>query len=150
MVVQAKDENPVWVPPDWHYVEESRKRNLKLIKIESGQSIAAADGSTIELVDDHVVRTYPDGKEEIMKPTKGDELIVDDKMIMPPLGSPQRRYQGVMGYYRLSLGNGYAVHGTNNPDSIGRAVSHGCVRLLNEDIEKLYPMVPVGTPIYIY
>jgi lipoprotein-anchoring transpeptidase ErfK/SrfK len=48
------------------------------------------------------------------------------------------------------MGNGYAIHGTNQPDSIGRAVSHGCVRLRNEDIAKLYAMVEVGTPVYIY
>ena len=40
--------------------------------------------------------------------------------------------------------------GTNQPASVGRAVSHGCVRLRNEDIAKLYAMVPVGTPVYIY
>ena len=45
---------------------------------------------------------------------------------------------------------GYGIHGTNAPETIGRSVSHGCVRLRNEDIEKLYDMVPVGTPVYIY
>jgi len=48
------------------------------------------------------------------------------------------------------MGNGYAIHGTNQPQTVGRAVSHGCVRLRNEDIAKLYAMVPVGTPVYIY
>jgi lipoprotein-anchoring transpeptidase ErfK/SrfK len=33
---------------------------------------------------------------------------------------------------------------------VGQAVSHGCVRLRNEDIAQLYTMVPVGTPVYIY
>ena len=56
----------------------------------------------------------------------------------------------MLGTHRLNLGNGYALHGTNNPSSIGRSVSHGCIRLRNEDISKLYDMVPVGTPIYIY
>ena len=42
------------------------------------------------------------------------------------------------------------MHGTNQPDTVGRAVSHGCVRLRNEDIAKLYAMVEVGTPVYIY
>ena len=47
------------------------------------------------------------------------------------------------------MGNGYAIHGTNQPQTVGRAVSHGCVCLRNEDIAKLYAMVPVGTPVYI-
>ena len=37
-----------------------------------------------------------------------------------------------------------------SPESIGQSVSHGCVRMRNEDIERLYPMVAVGTPVYIY
>lgn len=48
------------------------------------------------------------------------------------------------------MGNGYAIHGTNQPRTVGRAVSHGCVRMRNEDIAKLYTMVSVGTPVYIY
>jgi lipoprotein-anchoring transpeptidase ErfK/SrfK len=48
------------------------------------------------------------------------------------------------------MGDGYGIHGTNDPSSIGRSVSHGCVRLRNEDIATLYDMVEVGTPVYIY
>lgn len=44
---------------------------------------------------------------------------------------------------------GYGVHGTNEPDSIGYSLSHGCVRLQNEDIEELYGMVHVGTVVVI-
>ena len=43
-----------------------------------------------------------------------------------------------------------ALHGTDKPETIGRSVSHGCIRLRNSDIESLYNMVEVGTPIYIY
>lgn len=150
LVVQSKDENPVWVPPDWHYVEQSHKRKLDLVHLEPGQTISAADGSIIKVADDNVIRSYPDGREEIMEATDDHEIVVDDKLIAPPLGSSQRRYKGVLGDYRLNLGGGYAMHGTNKPDSVGRAVSHGCIRLLNEDMKKLYPMVPVGTPVYIY
>jgi len=45
---------------------------------------------------------------------------------------------------------GYGIHGTDEPNSIGHAASHGCVRLRNEDIAYLYSIVPVGTPVYIY
>ena len=41
------------------------------------------------------------------------------------------------------------IHGTNHPQSIGRAVSEGCVRLHNPDIEELYWMLPLGTPVTI-
>ncbi|VBB08123.1 Hypothetical protein LUCI_3388 [Lucifera butyrica] len=44
---------------------------------------------------------------------------------------------------------GYGIHGTNQPWSIGRFASHGCIRLRNKDIEELYDWVPVGTPVRI-
>lgn len=44
---------------------------------------------------------------------------------------------------------GYGIHGTDQPESIGQAVSHGCVRMLNRDIEELYPRVPIGTMVNI-
>src|SRR5262245_44567971 len=56
------------------------------------------------------------------------------------------------GYSKLSDwpgGGVVGVHGTNTPQLIGQAVSHGCVRLFNEDIEFLRSLVPVGTPIKI-
>jgi lipoprotein-anchoring transpeptidase ErfK/SrfK len=43
----------------------------------------------------------------------------------------------------------YGLHGTNNPDSIGRYVSNGCIRLQNETIESLYTQIPLGTKILI-
>jgi lipoprotein-anchoring transpeptidase ErfK/SrfK len=39
---------------------------------------------------------------------------------------------------------GYGIHGTNEPKSIGRASSHGCIRLAKADLEELYPLVAVG------
>jgi lipoprotein-anchoring transpeptidase ErfK/SrfK len=56
------------------------------------------------------------------------------------------------GYSKLSDwpgGGVVGVHGTNTPDLIGQAVSHGCVRLYNKDIQYLRSVVSVGTPIKI-
>lgn len=44
---------------------------------------------------------------------------------------------------------GYGIHGTNDPLSIGKAVSHGCIRLTNEDVIELYNIVPLGTEVII-
>jgi lipoprotein-anchoring transpeptidase ErfK/SrfK len=44
---------------------------------------------------------------------------------------------------------GYGVHGTNEPESIGTAASHGCVRMYNEDVEALYPMVDAGETVVV-
>jgi len=43
----------------------------------------------------------------------------------------------------------FRIHGTNEPWSIGQAVSSGCVRMLNEDVVDLYERVPVGTTVYV-
>ncbi len=43
----------------------------------------------------------------------------------------------------------YRIHGTNQPSSIGKAMSSGCVRMLNQDIAELFPRVPVGTKVIV-
>jgi L,D-transpeptidase ErfK/SrfK len=51
---------------------------------------------------------------------------------------------------RLGIPNSaYLIHGTNNPAAVGMAVTHGCIRMYPEDIEKLFPLVPVGTPVVL-
>jgi len=61
-----------------------------------------------------------------------------------PGGSPRNPMgEAVLG---LDRGN-YAIHGTNNPSSIGGFVSHGCIRMFNADIVDLYRRVPIGAPV---
>lgn len=49
---------------------------------------------------------------------------------------------------RLAIpGGAYLIHGTNNPDAVGMAVTHGCLRMYPEDVEKLFEAVAVGTPV---
>jgi lipoprotein-anchoring transpeptidase ErfK/SrfK len=49
----------------------------------------------------------------------------------------------------LSGGGEYAIHGTNNPGSVGGFVSHGCIRMHNADIMDLYARVGVGTTVVV-
>jgi L,D-transpeptidase ErfK/SrfK len=67
---------------------------------------------------------------------------------MIPGGDPRNP----LGKYRMRLTlDLYGIHGTNIPWGVGMLVSHGCVRLYPEDIEKLYPMIPLGTPgVFVY
>ncbi|MCX7826317.1 MAG: L,D-transpeptidase family protein [Verrucomicrobiae bacterium] len=56
----------------------------------------------------------------------------------------------ILGKYWLALNiPRYGIHGTWEPESIGRQSSAGCVRLLNDDIEELFIILPVGTPVQI-
>jgi lipoprotein-anchoring transpeptidase ErfK/SrfK len=72
-----------------------------------------------------------------------------DKPNLPqiiPGGSPGNP----MGVAAMTLARGeYAIHGTNQPSSIGHFVSYGCIRMFNEDIEDLYGRVSVGTPVVV-
>jgi lipoprotein-anchoring transpeptidase ErfK/SrfK len=55
-----------------------------------------------------------------------------------------------MGVAAMGLDRGnYAIHGTNNPGSVGRFVSHGCIRMYNSDIMDLYRRAPVGTEVIV-
>ncbi len=55
-----------------------------------------------------------------------------------------------MGAAALTMRGGeYAIHGTNNPHSIGGFVSYGCIRMYNRDIRELYRLVDVGTPVIV-
>jgi lipoprotein-anchoring transpeptidase ErfK/SrfK len=151
LVVRTKELDPSWIPPDWHFVEQARKRGLGIVRLNRGQSIPASDGSEITVNGTDVVRRYLDGREEpVGAAVEGREIVAGGNIIIPPYGTNQRKYKGVLGTHRLEMGDGYGIHGTNDPSSIGRSASHGCVRLRNEDIATLYSMVEVGTPVYIY
>ena len=151
LVIQSKEEDPSWIPPDWHFVEMARKRGLGIVRLNRGQSIAAGDGSTITVEGADMVRKYRDGRTLPIEPgVEGREVVAGGNIVIPPYGTNQRKYRGVLGTHRLNMGDGYALHGTDQPESIGHSVSHGCVRLRNEDIETLYQMVSVGTPVFIY
>ena len=71
-------------------------------------------------------------------------------MYIPPFVTQNRKVEGELGRYALDLGDGYLIHGTADPKSIGRAVTHGCIRLGDDDIEWLYRNVPRGTTVHIY
>jgi len=71
--------------------------------------------------------------------------------IQRTMDSPQKVVppgpENPLGAYRIRLSKGlYSIHGTNDPWSIGRLTTHGCIRLYPEDIETLYPLVRPGMP----
>lgn len=93
-VIERKQKNPVWMKPDWAFIEE------------------------------------------------GEEP--------PPPGSPDRVDPYSLGDYGLYMGDGYIIHGTLFKSLLGRRVTHGCIRLGDEDLEYLYHHVPIGTRVYLY
>ena len=150
LVVQSKESDPEWVPPDWHYVEQAQKKGLGIVRMNRNEPIPLPDGGELTVQGNDVVKKAPDGRITPLEASEGREIVAGGNIIIPPFGTNQRKYKGVLGTFRLNLGDGYALHGTDDPSSIGHSVSHGCVRLRNEDIETLFNMVPLGTAVYIY
>jgi len=148
--VVSRDTAPVWVPPDWYYVEEAIRRGLGIVRLNRGEQLAGPGGATLSVVGSDVVRQVRNGKPTPIPASEGKEIVFGGNIVIPPFGTNQRKYAGVLGTHRLNLGDGYALHGTNKPETVGRSVSHGCVRLRNGDIAWLYDNVQVGTPVFIY
>jgi hypothetical protein len=146
--VQQKDSNPFWTPPDWHYYEIAVQRNLEAVQLRAGQRVVLADGTGLEIRGRDVGRVNQFDNFYAFEP--GDEIVFDGKIFIPPFGTRQRQIPEVLGPHRLVLGDGYLIHGTNQETSIGEAVSHGCIRMYNADVERLFSLVPVGTPVFIF
>ncbi len=91
--VQSKLTNPVWVKPDWAFIEE------------------------------------------------GLEV---------PKSQADRLESGVLGEYALGFGKGYFIHGTLYTRLLGKNVTHGCIRLNDDDLKSVYRLAKVGTPIMIF
>lgn len=91
-------------------------------------------------------------KRKVVDPvwTKPDWAFIEEGKPVPPPDSPKRKERGTMGKYALDLGDRVMIHGTNDPKSIGRRVSHGCIRLPNDMLKVLWKEVAVGTPVYIF
>ena len=81
---------------------------------------------------------------------KPDWAFVETKQPVPAPDDASRMAKGELGRYLLSLGNGYLIHGTKDEQSLGRPVSHGCIRLGAEDLEQVYKRLPMGTRVYVY
>ncbi|MBW3554653.1 MAG: L,D-transpeptidase [Gemmatimonadetes bacterium] len=85
-----------------------------------------------------------------------DWAFVERGERVPPPDSPRRRRKGVLGSTALYIGHELAIHGTENPDLVlnpdpdARRVSHGCIRMTDEDARRLFHEVEVGTLVLIY
>jgi len=67
-----------------------------------------------------------------------------------PKNSRERAVPGMLGEYAIGIGQGYFLHGTLYKRMLGRNVSHGCVRLGDEDLRLLVKTVPIGTRVFIF
>ncbi len=81
--------------------------------------------------------------------TKPDWAFVEEGKPVPDSWSERRDYD-TLGEYALYLGDGYMIHGTLYQRYLGRAITHGCIRLGDDDLERVYRAAPVGTQVLIF
>ena len=146
--VRGKNADPQWTPPEWHYAETAQEYGLKVAYLSMTKPYPISKGRKIMFEDGEAGVWHPDSGFALL-PLE-EEIVFDNTLFIPPVGSKNRQVEGILGKYKLDTGNGILLHGTNKPSSIGKAATHGCMRLRDEDIEWLYDYVPVGTRIYIY
>lgn len=146
-VVRTKRVDPVWTPPDWHYAEAALEHGLNL-KALPPTGITLPDGRRVAVFDQRVSVRLHDTLEWLPLP-EDEHVVFASTLYVPPIGTRNREVRGVLGPYALYLGDGYLLHGTRDQTSVGTAVTHGCVRLRDEDISWLYHNVDVGTPVLI-
>jgi lipoprotein-anchoring transpeptidase ErfK/SrfK len=89
----------------------------------------------------YLLRQFPVAVGKAATPTPHGQFNIANKAMHPG---------GVFGSRWLGLSAPqYGIHGTNNPSSIGQSISKGCIRMHNSDVEQLYNLIDVGTPVYI-
>lgn len=100
-------------------------------------------------------KRYPVGTGQYNRTPVGTFKITD-KIAQPTWWRPDGKEikygdpENLLGTHWLAIDSpGYGIHGTWEPDTIGKQLSAGCVRLLNEDVEQLFTLVPAGTPVII-
>jgi lipoprotein-anchoring transpeptidase ErfK/SrfK len=88
-----------------------------------------------------VVRGFPVATGAMLTVTPYGDYTIVNKQANP--GGP-------FGAYWMGLSKPhYGIHGTNNPSSIGKSVSHGCIRMYNTDVLQLAAILPLGTRVSI-
>jgi L,D-transpeptidase ErfK/SrfK len=114
--------------------------------------VSIPDRKIVLFEDGHVVKIYrvavgkretpsPNGTFQIMSRVEDPTWYQPGKTVEPGPGNP-------LGTRWMGLGfKGYGIHGTNVPRSIGKAASHGCIRMRNRDVEELFELVEIGNPV---
>jgi L,D-transpeptidase-like protein len=147
--VLRKIDKPVWRPPDWLYAETAMEYGLELARLRPERPVRV-NSDQLLMVRDGKVGLLDESTRRFSQLPIDEHIVFNDTLYIPPFLTQNRTIKGELGRYALDLGDGYLIHGTADPKSIGRAVTHGCIRLGDYDIAWLYQMVPTGTVVHIY
>ena len=81
---------------------------------------------------------------------KPDWAFIEEGLPVPSANHPSRYEYGVLGDYSMILGDGYMIHGTLYKRFLGMPVTHGCVRMGDDDLEEVFKTLQIGSKVYIY
>ncbi len=90
------------------------------------------------------------GKKEAPVWKKPDWAFVEEGLPVPSVNDPSRFEYGVLGDYALALGDGYLIHGTLYKRFLGLPVTHGCIRLNDDDLYAVYRTLEPGSKVFIF
>jgi lipoprotein-anchoring transpeptidase ErfK/SrfK len=116
--------------------------------------VSIPDRKLAVLEDGDVIASFPVAVGAEASPSPTGEFQIISRVANPTYYHPgtviQSGKDNPVGTRWLGLSQkGYGIHGTNAPQSIGHAASHGCIRLRNRDVEKLFSMLQVGDVVQI-
>jgi L,D-transpeptidase ErfK/SrfK len=114
--------------------------------------VSIPDRKIVLMEDGRVVKVYPIAVGKNSTPSPNGNFHIASRVVKPTWYKPGKTVgpgpANPLGTRWMGLGfKGYGIHGTNMPNSIGQAASHGCIRMRNHDVEELFELVQVGDPV---
>jgi L,D-transpeptidase catalytic domain len=116
--------------------------------------VSLEDRKLALLEDGKVKKVYPVAVGKPTTPSPVGTFTIERRVINPTYSHDGRVVLAGPGnpvgtrWMGLSV-HGYGIHGTNEPRSIGKAASHGCIRMAKSDLEELYPQLQVGDTVVL-
>jgi L,D-transpeptidase ErfK/SrfK len=98
----------------------------------------------------------PRGQLKVLGKTKDpvwkrpDWAFIEEGLKVPSYNHPSRYEYGTLGDYSLNLGDGYLIHGTLYQRFLGLPVTHGCIRMGDDDLELVFKTLQIGSRVFIY
>jgi len=129
-------------------VEPKAKAELRIVISISDRKLALLEG-------DRIVKVYPVAVGAPVSPSPAGEFRIRERITEPTYYAPGKVVSpgkaNPLGTRWIGLGHrGYGIHGTNEPRSIGKSVSHGCIRMRNRDVEELFELVRAGDAVELH
>lgn len=149
-----------YIPDQNYLIVNTVGNNFRLMNKNQmvREGICSTGSYTVLKVDDKKQWTFktPRGMFKVLNKVKDpvwkkpDWAFIEEGLKVPSANHPSRFDYGSLGDYALYLGQGYLIHGTLYKRYLGMPVTHGCVRMGDEDLEAVFKAMKIGSKVYIY